>query len=51
MFDYWLRNEKELPTWGSIAKTLKVLNLQRLAAEIEMVYTTGNYRYTIIVPK
>ena len=42
MFDYWLRNEKELPTWGDIIKTLKVINLQQLAAEIEMVYTTGN---------
>ena len=42
MFDYWLRKQKELPTWSDIAKILNVINLQPLAAQIEMVYTTGN---------
>ena len=41
MFDYWLRKQNELPTWRDIAKILKAINLEQLAAEIEMVYTTG----------
>ena len=41
MFDYWLRQQKELPTWRDVAKILKVINLQQLADHIETVYTTG----------
>ena len=35
MFDYWLRQQKELPTWRDVAKILKVINLQQLAVQIE----------------
>ena len=43
MFDYWLRNCKEQPTWREVAKTLNLINLKELAAEIDRVYTTGIY--------
>ena len=42
MLDYWLRRQTKLPTWRDIAKILKVINFQQLAAQIEMVYITGN---------
>jgi hypothetical protein len=47
MFDYWLRKQKEPLTWKDIAKILKVINLEQLAAKIEEVtiYTTGNYTH------
>ena len=41
MFDYWLRKQKEPPTWRDVAKILKVINLEQIAAKIEEVYTTG----------
>lgn len=43
MLDYWLRMQNESPTWKDIAKILNKINLKPLAAEIEMIYTTGNY--------
>ena len=43
MLDYWLRNEKSKPTWRDIADILKSIGLQKLACDIEMVYSTGKY--------
>ena len=41
MLDYWLRHCKERPTWKDVAKVLKEVNLQKLALDIENIYTTG----------
>ena len=43
MFDYWLRKQKEPPTWRDVAKILKVIKLEQIAAKVEEVYTTGDY--------
>ena len=43
MFDYWLRNCKEQPTWRGVAKTLNLINLKELATDVDKVYTTGIY--------
>ena len=42
VFDYWLRNHNEVPTWREVAEILKMINLHQLAFDIEQVYTTGN---------
>jgi pyrroloquinoline quinone (PQQ) biosynthesis protein C len=47
MFDYWLRKQKEPLTWKDIAKILKMIDLEQLAAKIEEIYTTGNYIYQL----
>ena len=49
MFDYWLREQKEPLTWRDVAKILKVINLEQLAAKIEEIYTTGNTMILIII--
>ena len=41
LFDYWLRNSAENPTWRDIAKILKKIGLIKLGLEIESVCTTG----------
>ena len=41
MLDFWLRNYKGNPTWRDIANILKLINLQKLALDIEQVYITG----------
>ena len=48
MFDCWLRKQKEPPTWRDVAKILKVIKLEQIAAKIEEVYTTGNTMILII---
>ena len=42
MLDHWLRQQNEVPSWKDVAKILKMINLEQLSAEIEMVYTTGD---------
>ena len=41
LFDYWLRNSVENPTWRDIAKILKTIGLAELGLSIESIYTTG----------
>ena len=41
VLDYWLRNCTTRPTWKGIARILKAINLQKLAFDIERVYSTG----------
>ena len=41
LFDYWLRNSAEKPTWGDIARILKTIGLTELGLNIESVYKTG----------
>ena len=41
LFDYWLRNSAEPPTWKTVADVLKAINLTELARDIEKVYVTG----------
>ena len=41
LFDYWLRNSAEPPTWKTVADVLKAIKLTELGHDIERVYTTG----------
>ena len=41
MLDCWLRQQTEIPSWRDVSKILKMINLEQLSAEIEMVYSTG----------
>ena len=47
--DYWLRNYKGKLTWRDIAIILRAINLQKLAFDIEQVYTTGTYMHMYIL--
>jgi hypothetical protein len=42
MFDRWLRQKNEAPSWRDVAIILKMINLEQLSVEIETVYTTGD---------
>ena len=46
MLDYWLRKSVVKPTWRDIAGVLRLINLSKLANDIERVYATGTYKYT-----
>ena len=41
LFDYWLMNATEKPTWRNVAKILKIIGLTELGLNIERVYTSG----------
>ena len=41
LFDYWLRNSAEPPTWKTVADVLKAMNLKELGLDIENVYITS----------
>ena len=43
LFDYWLRNSPEPPTWKIVADVLKAINLKKLGLDIEGIYTTGRH--------
>ena len=41
LFDYWLINSVEKPTWRDVAQVLKQISLTELGVDIERIYTTG----------
>ena len=48
MLDYWIRNNKELPTWKDVAKILREINLIQLGHDIEQIYKTGKDSHMMI---
>ena len=44
--DYWLRHLEEPPTWRDVAEILRVIDLPKLALDIEKVYKPGNKDYS-----
>ena len=48
LFDYWLMNSVEKPTWRDVAKVLKKISLTELGLSIESVYTTGTI---LVIPR